>query len=163
ETHDAAVAAFSWLSTIEGLGRGVIEDLAQTAVDLLLGPAEPADCPPGARPFVVHQHKANRLHFDLRLQLRGVLKSWTPPRELALAPGERRLAIHVEDHPREWLNFRGAVPERYGGGEVEVWDTGCWFPDDPDSDVKNAYDKGCLRICLSGERMRGDYNLVRFH
>ena len=162
ETHDAAVAAFGWLSK-EGLGRDVIEDLAHTAVDLLLGPAEPADCPPGARPFIVHQHKANRLHFDLRLQLRGVLKSWTLPREPALAPGERRLAIHIEDHPREWLNFRGAVPERYGGGKVEVWDTGCWYPDDPDGDVKDAYDKGRLSICLSGERMRGNYNLVRFH
>lgn len=162
ETYDAAVAAFSWLS-IEGLGRDTIEDLAHMAVDLLLGPAEPADCPPGARPFVVHQHKANRLHFDLRLQLRGVLKSWSLPREPALAPGERRLVIHVEDHPREWLNFRGAVPERYGGGEVEVWDTGCWYPDDPDGDVKDAYDKGRLSICLSGERMRGNYNLVRFH
>jgi DNA ligase D-like protein (predicted 3'-phosphoesterase) len=96
----------------------------------------PVHCPPA--------RQADRLHFDLRLQLRGVLKSWTLPREPALAPGERRLAIHVEDHPREWLNFRGAVPERYGGGKVEVWDTGCWYADDPDGDVKDAYDKGRL-------------------
>ena len=158
ETHAAAVAAFGWLSK-EGLGPDVIEDLAHAAVDVLQGPAEPADCPPGARAFVVHQHEKGRAHFDLRLELRGALKSWTLPREPALTPGERRLAVHVEDHPREWLNFRGAVPERHGGGKVEVWDTGCWYAE---GDVQAAYTSGRFSFRLSGERMQGSYTLARF-
>ncbi|MBL9105638.1 MAG: hypothetical protein JNL82_32180 [Myxococcales bacterium] len=158
ETHAAALAAFGWLSK-EGLGPDVIEGLAHAAVDVLQGPAEPADCPPGARAFVVHQHDKARSHFDLRLELRGVLKSWTFPREPALTPGERRLAIHVEDHPRAWLNFRGAVPERHGGGKVEVWDTGCWYAE---GDVQAAYTSGRFSFRLSGERMQGSYTLARF-
>jgi len=121
--------------------------------------------PKGAAPkakgdrFCVQKHDARRLHFDLRLELDGVLKSWAVTRGPSLLPGERRLAVHTEDHPLEYLTFEGVIPKgEYGGGTMIVWDQGRWRPL---ADPHKGYAKGHLDFELDGTRLKGRWHLVR--
>jgi bifunctional non-homologous end joining protein LigD len=111
------------------------------------------------RSFVVQKHDATRLHYDFRLEMDGVLKSWAVTRGPSLNPGERRLAVHVEDHPLEYGDFEGTIPEgQYGGGTVIVWDRGVWTPI---GDPQRGYAKGHLDFELEGEKLRGRWHLAR--
>lgn len=110
----------------------------------------------------MQKHAAQQLHYDLRLELDGVLLSWAIPKGPSLDPSEKRLAVHVEDHPLEYADFEGTIPEDdYGGGTVMIWDRGEWEPlaDNP----RKAYEKGKLKFRLHGERLKGLWDLVRFH
>ncbi len=109
--------------------------------------------------FVVQKHAARRLHYDLRLQLDGVMKSWAVTRGPSLVPGEKRLAVQVEDHPVDYNKFEGTIPEgEYGAGTVMVWDRGTWRPDD---DPHKGLAKGHLSFHLAGKKLRGGWHLVR--
>jgi bifunctional non-homologous end joining protein LigD len=110
--------------------------------------------------FVIQMHAARRLHYDFRLELDGVLKSWAIPKGPSLDPGEKRLAVHVEDHPLEYGEFEGVIPEReYGGGTVLLWDRGTWVP--ADTDPEAAYRRGSLKFTLNGQKLHGNWALVR--
>jgi bifunctional non-homologous end joining protein LigD len=114
----------------------------------------------GAR-FVVQRHRASRLHYDLRFEIDGVLVSWAVPKGPTLDPSVRRLAVHVEDHPIEYLHFEGVIPSgEYGGGDVIVWDTGTWEPVHTD-DPAAAVAAGELHAEVRGEKLRGRLVLVR--
>ena len=115
--------------------------------------------------FVVQKHLARRLHYDLRLEMEGVLRSWAIPKGPSLNPAERRLAVMVEDHPLEYADFEGVIPPgNYGAGSVIVWDRGRYsVVDPPDSDAADAVRKGKLDIELRGYKLRGAYTLVRTH
>jgi bifunctional non-homologous end joining protein LigD len=109
--------------------------------------------------FVIHLHDATRLHYDLRLELDGVLKSWAVPKGPSLDPGEKRLAVHVEDHPLEYGTFEGVIPAgEYGGGPVMLWDRGYW---EPLGDSGRDYAKGHLSFRLFGEKLAGEWTLAR--
>ena len=115
--------------------------------------------PRAALTFVVQKHAARRLHYDLRLELDGVLKSWAVTRGPSLQPGEKRLAVQVEDHPLDYGDFEGTIPQgEYGGGAVIVWDRGTWSSD---GDPHAGLNKGHLVFSLRGEKLRGDWHLVR--
>jgi bifunctional non-homologous end joining protein LigD len=128
--------------------------------------AEPAGKPRQKRSgkrlsFVVQKHDATRLHYDFRLELDGVLKSWAVPKGPAFDPGEKRLAVEVEDHPLEYAKFEGKIPEgEYGAGEVIVWDRGTWSAD---GDPHEGLRKGKLEFELDGEKLEGRWVLVRLH
>jgi bifunctional non-homologous end joining protein LigD len=111
--------------------------------------------------FVIQKHAARRLHYDLRLELDGVMKSWAVTRGPSLVPGEKRLAVHVEDHPIDYNKFEGAIPKgEYGGGTVMIWDRGRWHPEgDPHQGLK----KGHLTFTLDGEKLHGKWHLLRMH
>jgi len=110
--------------------------------------------------FVIQKHAATRLHYDFRLELDGVLKSWAIPKGASLDPGEKRLAVHVEDHPLDYGGFEGVIPKgQYGGGTVLLWDQGTWEP--LDKDPVAAYRKGSLKFTLDGEKLHGKWALVR--
>lgn len=109
--------------------------------------------------FVVQKHDATRLHYDFRLEMDGVLKSWAVTRGPSLDPEEKRLAVHVEDHPLDYGDFEGNIPKgQYGGGTVLVWDRGTWKPI---GDARKGYAKGRLDFELEGEKLRGRWHLVR--
>jgi bifunctional non-homologous end joining protein LigD len=109
--------------------------------------------------YVIQKHAARRLHYDLRLELDGVMKSWAVTRGPSLDPGEKRLAVHVEDHPIEYNTFEGTIPQGgYGGGTVMIWDRGQWSPE---GDPHKGYAKGHLDFVLEGEKLRGRWHLVR--
>ncbi len=109
--------------------------------------------------FVIQKHAATRLHYDLRLELGGVMMSWAVTRGPSLVPGEKRLALHVEDHPIEYNTFEGTIPKgQYGGGTVMIWDRGRWIPEiDPERGLK----KGHLEFSLDGKKLKGRWHLVR--
>jgi bifunctional non-homologous end joining protein LigD len=109
--------------------------------------------------FVIQKHAASRLHYDLRLELDGVMKSWAVTKGPSLVPGEKRLAVHVEDHPIEYNTFEGTIPKgQYGGGTVMLWDQGRWEAED---DPHKGYAKGHLNFRLEGEKLHGAWHLVR--
>ncbi len=109
--------------------------------------------------FVVQRHQARRLHYDFRLELDGVLKSWAVPKEPVADPAQKRLAVHVEDHPLEYARFEGTIPpKQYGAGVVEIWDRGRWIPD---GDPREGYRRGALKFRLEGERLSGRWALIR--
>ncbi len=108
------------------------------------------------RIFVIHEHHASHLHWDLRLEMHGTLKSWAVPKEPPLKKGERRLAINVEDHPLAYAKFHGTIPEgNYGAGKVEIWDKGKY-------EIKFQDDKK-IEVIFYGKKLKGNYMLVRTH
>jgi DNA ligase D-like protein (predicted 3'-phosphoesterase) len=103
--------------------------------------------------FVVHKHQASHLHYDFRLEMDGVLKSWAVPKGMPLQPGIKRLAVQVEDHPLDYIDFAGEIPQgQYGAGTVEIWDHGHYKVDKRGNDV--------LELTLEGSRLTGGYVLV---
>ena len=115
----------------------------------------------GQRRFVVQRHRARRLHYDLRFEIDGVLVSWAVPNGPTLDPAVKRLAVHVEDHPIEYLDFEGVIPAgEYGGGDVIVWDLGTWEPHETD-DPAAAVAAGELHVDVTGHKLRGRLILVR--
>ncbi len=110
------------------------------------------------RRFVIQKHAATRLHYDLRLELDGVFKSWAVTRGPSLDPADKRLAVEVEDHPLDYGDFEGTIPKgQYGGGTVMIWDRGYWTSDDPERGLK----KGDLKFTLDGDKLHGEWVLVR--
>ena len=130
---------------------------------------EPDDRPGDGRPptrsrrepkagdrFVIHRHRARRLHYDLRLEIGGVLASWAVPRGPTLDPAAKRLAVQVEDHPFGYFRFEGVIPAgQYGGGDVIVWDWGNWRPEPGQPDAATALRAGELKLVLEGEKLHG--------
>jgi bifunctional non-homologous end joining protein LigD len=122
---------------------------------------------PHARPiFVVQEHQASRLHYDLRLEADGVLKSWALPKPPTLDPAQKRLAVQVEDHPLDYATFEGTIPEgQYGAGTVSIWDRGTYesltFGKPGPRTVSEAIDEGHLEFILHGEKLRGKFALIR--
>jgi bifunctional non-homologous end joining protein LigD len=113
-----------------------------------------------SRIYVVQKHQASRLHYDFRLEHNGVLLSWAVPKGPSLDPSVKRLAIQVEDHPLEYAQFEGVIPDgQYVAGAVMVWDIGTWRPEQ--DDVADAIKKGELKFTLRGKKLRGSWVLVR--
>jgi bifunctional non-homologous end joining protein LigD len=123
--------------------------------------------------FVVQKHDATRLHYDFRLEMDGVLKSWAVPKGPSLDPGDKRLAMQVEDHPVSYFDFEGIIPEgNYGAGTVMVWDVGIWQPLSPvpvngkyvpgtDAEAAAMLAKGDLKFRLDGKKLKGDFALIK--
>ena len=119
--------------------------------------------------FVIQKHDASNLHYDFRLEVDGVLKSWAVPKGPSTDPGEKRLAVPTEDHPLDYADFEGTIPEdEYGGGTVMVWDTGPYRnlraekdEDDGRADMQEALEQGTLEVWLEGKKLQGGYALVR--
>ena len=109
--------------------------------------------------FCVQKHLASHLHYDLRLEHKGVLLSWAVPKGPSLDPKTKRLAMHVEDHPYQYGTFEGVIPEGYGAGIVMLWDQGTWTPQVDDVDAALA--KGDLKFTLDGYKLKGSWVLVR--
>jgi bifunctional non-homologous end joining protein LigD len=119
--------------------------------------------------FVVQKHSASHLHYDFRLELNGVLKSWAIPKGPSLNPADKRLAMMVEDHPNDYKDFEGIISEgNYGAGEVIVWDNGVYMPIDGTPDKKEnekklsaAFNKGDIKIVMLGKKLKGEFALVK--
>jgi len=108
--------------------------------------------------FVVHEHHSTRLHFDFRLEIAGVLKSWAIPKGPSMNPSDKRLAVMVEDHPLEYGEFEGIIPEgNYGAGPVLIWDSGEF---QSEGDPETALRKGKLIFSLGGKKLRGNFSLI---
>ncbi|RYD72307.1 MAG: ATP-dependent DNA ligase, partial [Verrucomicrobiaceae bacterium] len=127
--------------------------------------AEPAPAVPKARKkahlsFVVQKHDASRLHYDFRLEMEGVLKSWAVPKGFPWQQGERHLAVHVEDHPLEYARFEGVIPKgEYGGGTVMVWDVGTY--EVLEEEPLRGLHRGKLHLRLKGKKLKGEWTLIR--
>src|SRR5687768_9765540 len=113
----------------------------------------------GPRSFCIQKHAATRLHYDFRLEMEGVLKSWAVPKGPSYDPADKRLAMHTEDHPLDYGDFEGIIPAgQYGGGTVLLWDRGTWMPlEDP----HKGYRAGKLKFRLDGEKLQGGWTLVK--
>lgn len=129
---------------------------------------EPAggDAGPGGGIFVVQKHLSRRLHYDLRLEVDGVLKSWAIPKGPSSDPSDKRLAVQTEDHPLEYAGFSGSIPEgQYGAGAVEIWDAGTYRnmtqKDGREVSIADALEKGHASFWLEGRRLQGGYALTR--
>jgi bifunctional non-homologous end joining protein LigD len=134
-----------------------MRDFAKTAEPS--GQAKPKSDQPGSLPFVIQKHAATRLHYDFRLGLHGVLKSWAVTKGPSYVPGDKRLAVEVEDHPMEYGGFEGTIPKgQYGGGTVMLWDEGTW---EPLGDADESLAKGNLKFFLHGQKLQGKWVLVR--
>jgi DNA ligase D-like protein (predicted 3'-phosphoesterase) len=118
--------------------------------------------------FVIQKHQASHLHFDFRIEIKGVLKSWAIPKGPSVTPKDKRLAILTEDHPKQYGNFEGVIPEgEYGAGVVMLWDKGTYKNTKKDSSgkiipIETCFLKGRIEICLKGKRLKGGYALIRF-
>jgi bifunctional non-homologous end joining protein LigD len=143
--------------TGKGRGRKLDEYRAKRSADRT---PEPFTGVPGsARMFVVQMHAARNLHYDLRLETGGVLKSWAVPKGPSFDPQVKRLAVHVEDHPVEYAAFEGKIPEgNYGAGAVIVWDRGLWVPLE---DLEQGWQKGKLLFELRGYKLKGVWTLFK--
>ena len=109
--------------------------------------------------FVIHEHHATRLHFDLRLEIAGTLKSWAVPKGISMNPDEKRLAIQVTDHPLSYIDFEGTIAEgKYGAGEVRIWDEGEFEAEDAEEQLKN----GKLEFTFFGEKLKGEFTILKF-
>lgn len=109
--------------------------------------------------FVIHEHHASRLHFDLRLEIAGVLKSWAVPKGVSMNPAEKRLAVAVPDHALSYIGFEGTLAEgTYGAGEVRIWDKGFFEAEKPEAQLK----KGKLVFTFDGEKLKGGFTLLKF-
>ncbi|MDB4962614.1 MAG: ATP-dependent ligase [Myxococcales bacterium] len=135
-----------------------MRDFAKTAEPS--GAKAPAHAPASKKTsFVIQKHAARRLHYDFRLELDGVLLSWSVPKGPSLSPGERRLAVRTEDHPLDYASFEGIIPQgQYGGGTVVVWDRGTWTPE---GNAEEMLKKGRLTFTLDGEKLHGRWHLVK--
>src|SRR5437879_2109967 len=112
-------------------------------------------------PFVIQKHAASHLHYDFRLGWNGVLKSWAVTKGPSYFPGDKRLAVQVEDHPWDYGGFEGIIPKgQYGGGTVMLWDRGTW---EPHVDVDEGLRKGSLKFALHGEKVKGNWALIRMN
>src|SRR6185503_13660826 len=111
--------------------------------------------------FCVQKHLASHLHYDLRLEHKGVLLSWAVPKGPSLNPKDKRLAMRVEDHPLDYGEFEGVIPEGYGAGIVMLWDKGAWRPDEKSADVDAALAEGELKLTLNGVKLKGSWVLVQ--
>lgn len=132
-------------------------DFQRTAEPSGAGPVLPAEYPR----FVIQKHAATRLHYDLRLEVDGVFRSWAVTRGPSLDPAEKRLAVEVEDHPLDYGDFEGTIPKgEYGGGTVMVWDRGFWSPQ-VEGSAADALGQGELKLVLAGEKLAGSWVLVR--
>src|SRR5271156_3783017 len=113
------------------------------------------------RRFVIQKHDARRLHYDLRLELDGVFKSWAVTKGPSLDPRQKRLAVEVEDHPLDYGDFEGTIPQgEYGGGTVQLWDRGYWEPEGSKTPGEGLA-SGDLKFTLHGERLKGGWELVK--
>jgi len=147
------------------MAKPVSEYARKRNFDITSEPSDTSPDDPGrksdALSFVIHKHDARNLHYDFRLELGGTLKSWAVPKGPSLDPKNKRLAVHVEDHPLSYGGFEGSIPEgQYGAGDVIVWDRGIW---QPHGDPKATYKSGKLKFTLIGEKLTGDWTLVRTH
>lgn len=115
------------------------------------------------RIFVVQWHDSSHLHFDFRLELDGVLKSWAVPKGPSMNHKDKRLAVMVEDHPLDYANFEGIIPKgEYGAGTVKIWDKGYWMPEENiQENPSKALDEGVLKFTLEGQKLKGSFVLIR--
>lgn len=122
---------------------------------------------PSKLAFVVQRHKASHLHYDFRLEMDGVLKSWAVPKGPSMNPGDKRLAMMVEDHPYDYKDFKGVIPEGYGAGIVEIWDKGTFNGVDEkgnkidEKKLRTALHSGSLKFSLNGKKLKGEFALVK--
>ena len=121
--------------------------------------------------FVIQEHHASRLHYDFRLELDGVLKSWAVPKGPSLNPHDKHLAVHVEDHPYEYRKFEGVIPEgNYGAGNVIIWDEGWYEPradiptgKDAEDVLRTGYKNGHITFVMHGQKLQGEFALIKMH